>query len=244
MKKILIKYASKGRPELFKETITNILEKTHTQKFEIIVTADIDDLTMNNKNIKDFCLQRKRVLLMFGKSNSKVHAINRDMNNLLEDWDILINMSDDMKFIVDGWDKEVEADMEKTFPDGDGFLHYSDGYLKETGLPTMSIMDKKYYDRTKYIYYPGYQSFSCDAEAMYVAMMLGRHKYMGNDKVLFHHKHPANDKKVLHDETYKTATLTTQADTDLYFKRLNIYFGIPEQDRVCVPFEEHLGRLK
>lgn len=242
MKKILIKYASKGRPELFKETIKNIYDTISVDSnFRIVVTADKSDKTMFHIDIDSFCFASKKLEIMYGISRSKIHAINRDMNNRIKpDWDILINMSDDMKFVVQDWDREIRNDMELWFPLGDGFLHYSDGFVGEK-LPTMSIMDKKYYDRTNYIYYPGYQSFSCDAEAMYVAMMLGRHKYIGDNKVLFKHRHPANDKNIPNDETYRLSSLATKADEKLYWKRLNNYFDIPENERQCVPFQEFIG---
>lgn len=240
---ILIKYATRGRPELFKRTINNIYNSIYTTDFKVLISADNDDPTMISKDMFDFNSRFHNNIICFGKSDSKIHAINRDMDNpIIKNWDILINMSDDMFFILNGWDKQLREDTEAVWGSStDWFAHYSDGYLKAGGLPTMSIMGRDYYERDKYIYYPDYKSFSSDAEAMYVAMMRGRYYYFGDNKVLFKHMHPANDKSNKNDETYRINSLATAHDTELYWRRLHKHFDIPTDQRTCEPFKEHLN---
>lgn len=239
---ILIKYATKGRPELFKKTIQNILDTINTRDFTILVSADINDESMYNEDILNFLLQanlfKNNIKTCYGESISKIDAINRDMDNIT-DWDMLINMSDDMKFILPGWDIIIQNKIKETWGEStDYFAHFNDGYVGDA-LPTMSIMGREYYERTKYIYHPEYKSFSCDAEAMYVAMMLGKHKYFPD--ILFLHEHPAWT-KAANDETYRINASYGDFDVKVYYKRLNNYFDIPEAQRICVPFKEHLGR--
>jgi hypothetical protein len=123
-----------------------------------------------------------------GTSKSKIDAINRDLNERVPHWDLLINMSDDMIFTVKGFDDKIRSIFNSHFPNGDGFLHLNDGHQGEN-VSTMSIMDRKYYERDRYIYHPEYKSLWCDAEATEVAWMRGRYAY--ESIVLFDHLHPA-----------------------------------------------------
>lgn len=217
--KILIKYATRGRRQLFEETIKNIQDTISGEiEYRIEVSADYNDVSMTdyatgiNENIK------------YGFSLSKIDAINRDMNSISEiyNWDILIVMSDDMKFVVKDWDKLIVEEAEKVGLDS--FFHWNDGYLGDK-LPTMSIMGREYYERFFYIYPPCYYSFSCDAEAMFVAQMLGKWHYFSD--VIFKHEHPANNPSfVQYDETYHLASKHSQKDIDTYFKRMKKLFYV------------------
>lgn len=222
--KFLIKYATRGRPELFRKTLMNIIHSVNDPDFNIIVSADLDDPLM--ERTFGFTKQFRQVIFIEGNSKSKIDAINRDLNFATDmQWDILINMSDDFKFIVNGWDSIMKKEIKKVFGDSlDFFAHFNDGFVAEA-LPTMSIMGRKYYERDNYIYHPSYKSFSCDAEAMYVAMM--REKYHYFPQVLFNHEHPANNRMVPNDATYIRSSKHTAHDEKNYFERLSRYFDEP-----------------
>lgn len=238
--RFLIKYATRGRPELFKRTIRNIYQTIKTRNFIILVSADEDDSSLNTEDIRSFIVPYPEIILVYGKSYSKINAINRDMD-YAEQWDVLINMSDDMMFVVPEWDEIIEKDVTHEWSNSlDWFAHYSDGYVKQA-LPTLSIMGYDYWKRDGYIYYPGYKSFSSDAEAMYVAMMRERYHYFGDNKVLFHHLHPSNVRTKV-DETYRKNGVEAQHDTVLYWKRLNNYFGEDISNVKTIPFQEHIGK--
>lgn len=223
MGSILIKYATRGRPEWFKRTISNIMSTISTHDYHILVTADLDDPKMNTESIIDFCSQHIMITLIHGVSANKIDAINRDMEFVTE-WDMLVNMSDDMFFTVRGWDNVIKQRVKEVWGDSlDWFAHFNDGYAKDA-LPTMSIMGSKYYERDGYIYHPSYRSFSCDAEAMYAAMMRGRHHYF--EDAIFLHQHPSNT-PIKNDETYRINSLHTPHDTKVYFERLRRYFDEP-----------------
>lgn len=188
--KILYKFASRSRPKKFFECIENIYINKRHDNFIILASLDIDDVTMNNEDVIQKIKQYDKVYPIFGISTSKIGAINRDINECDYDFQILINTSDDMVFIQDGFDDIIRNDMKEHFPDTDGVLHYNDGNQKDNVM-TMSIMGRKYYDRFGYIYHPDYKSVWCDVEQTEVAWMLGKHKYMGDEKVIFRHLHPA-----------------------------------------------------
>lgn len=236
MSRILIKYASRQRPELFNQTIANIQETiSHKLPFEILVSMDRDDIAMMNAQLPI----ENYIGYAIGEAKSKIDAINRDIA-LADPWDILINMSDDMKFIVKDWDLQMVSMIKEVWKEStDFFAHFNDGYVEDK-LPTMSIIGRAYYHRTGYIYHPAYKSFSCDAEAYYVAKMLGKWHYF--PQVLFKHEHPANNKQIQNDELYHRNSLHTPDDIKVYWQRLNNYFDIQESERVCIPFAEHLGR--
>jgi hypothetical protein len=94
------------------------------------------------------------------------------------DFDILVNMSDDMRFNIYGADQMIRVDMNQWFPDFFGLLHYPDQDAKEY-LATMYIAGKRFYQHFGYIYHPSYKSLWCDNEVMEVAKKIGRYKYCG-----------------------------------------------------------------
>jgi len=186
--KILVKYPSRNRKEKFYQNLNKMR----------VMANNSNDITYH------FTIDDDEVDLYFietlgGKSNNKIHAVNRDVPE--SDWDILVVMSDDMVCVTHGWDDIIRQDMNENFPDTDGVLHYNDGNQK-ANVMTMSIIGRKYYQRDGYIYNPEYQSLWCDVEATEVAHMRGKYKYMGDATILFAHHHPAWG-FCLHDEQYR-----------------------------------------
>jgi hypothetical protein len=226
MSKILIKYPSRMRPQWFRKAIANIYNTiSDRENFRILVTCDEDDITMQNPAMIEFMNGHENLSFIFGKSESKIHAVNRDMNLADEwfwPWDVLVVMSDDMHFVQFGWDNVIRQRMKDNFPEGDCFLHFDDGYVKDA-LATMAIMDRRYYERDNYIYHPAYRSFSCDAEQMFVAVARGRHKYF--PEILARHQHPANMPQP-NDELYSANSLHTPHDTKVYWDRLHNNFDL------------------
>lgn len=222
MRKILIKYATRGRADWFKKAMINITATLNDdENYTILVSADEDDKEMHTPQVVSFCKSMKNTILVYGKSSSKIEATNRDME-FAEDWDILINTSDDMCFTVKGWDNIIRQRTKDIWGQStDFFAHFNDGYTGDK-LPTMSIMGREYYNRDGYIYHPSYKSFSCDAESYYVAMMRERYHYF--PEVLFLHQHPTNT-PMKNDKTYQINSLHTPHDTSVYFERLKNYFG-------------------
>lgn len=155
--------------------------------FYILATLDDNDHSMNNEKVKqrlETYLPTLRVT--WGKSTSKIHAVNRDMPT---DWDIVIATSDDMEFIMPGFDLQIIKDMQENFPDKDGILHYKDGF-DHGDILSLPVIGRAYYNRFGYIYHPSYQSLFCDEEAIIVAKALG--KLYSSPVEIVKHNHPAN----------------------------------------------------
>lgn len=237
--KLLIKYATRSRPFQFIQAIRNITETIGYDNYMILVTYDVDDSTMTS-DVIDLALSiNSKIIFDVNDSpeRNKIQAINHGMD-LCYDWDWLVNMSDDMVFITTGWAEKILNDVGRIFPEmTDWFAHYDDGYQHDK-LPTMSIMDRNYYERDRYIYHPSYKSFSCDAEAMYVAMM--RERYYYSDAKYFQHQHPANSPKLRTDSLYAHNGQYGHEDTENYFKRLRDYFDLKgEKEQQLMPTDTY-----
>lgn len=221
--RLLIKFATRGRKEKFYQGLQNIHD-TLSGKHEclVVVSIDSDDSVMcaEVENVRN---NYQNVLIFVGPPNGKIAAINRDINYLPYDWDILINFSDDMRFVFNKWDLHLLHQIKLAWPNTtDYFAHLNDGYVGEA-LPTMSVMGREYYNRFFYIYPPCYKSVSCDAESFYVAQLLGRYKYFPD--IIFKHEHYTNIKGKP-DETYRQNDKYEKEDHRIYFERLNKNFYV------------------
>lgn len=229
--RLLIKYATRGRQRQFIDALQNIKATigTDNSNYQIIVSADEDDMTMKDCNLIDQMKFYHNVKLLFGESTSKVGAINRDIPST-DTWDWCLVMSDDMTFVVGNWYDKMIADIKSVWGDStDFFAHFSDGYVHDK-LPTMNICGVDYYKRFGYIYHPSYGSVSCDAENFFVAQMLGKHHYF--PQVYFKHDHPSN-LRTKPDQTYRDNDRFGDADTKNYFERIERLFDV--KDPVMIP---------
>lgn len=222
MSLILIKLASRSRPQKFVRALQNI-KNMSVGEYKILVSADTDDKTMNNRGMIRHVSLQKNVEMYFGQHVNKVEAINRDIEKV-KDWEILVNFSDDFQIIHRGWDRILRTRVSERWPGStDWYAHFSDNYVHEA-LPTISIMGFDYHQRDKHIYHPSYKSFSCDAEQMYVAMARGKYCYFTD--MLFKHEHPANNRKLKNDSLYKINSYHSEHDVKNYFIRLNNDFDL------------------
>ena len=193
--KILFKYATRSRPFSFKEGLHSIIDNVKSMDYNIMITYDTDDETMKGVEIP-IC----NVIMNPGTSISKIHAINRGLQ-YGGNWDILVCMSDDMRFIQKHFDMEIREDMKFRFPDLDGCLHYPDQYQGENCM-TMSIMGRKYFERQGFIYDPRFESLWCDIVEQEKATIAGKRRYI--EKRLFDHLHPSFNGKPYDAQLQKT----------------------------------------
>lgn len=184
--KLLYNFASRSRPDKLFGVLDNITNFSKHDNYEIIITSDLNDSSMYNREVIDKINTYPKVKIFFGTSKNKIDAINKNVA-FFGEFDILVNISDDQLFLIEGFDLEIIKDMQEFFPDTDGFLHYPDSHAKDK-LPTMSIMGKKYFDRTGKIYNEKFSNVYCDNLAMDEAIYLGKYKFI--DKKIFDHFHP------------------------------------------------------
>lgn len=222
MSRILFKYATRSRPFLFLRGIKSICDTVTGSEYEILVTADLDDRNMNNEFVLNETKKYPNITWAWGESRNKIHAINRDMNKAKHQWDILVNMSDDMVFVLPGWDTILKEHVKDIWGDStDWFAHYNDGYTQDK-IPSMSIMGIDYYKRTNRIYPEIYKSLWADNHAMEEAKILGRYHYF--DWCLYQHFHPANS-GIPQDDLYKFNESYYDEDKETFMQQKLINFG-------------------
>lgn len=257
---VLLKYPSRSRPDKFKDILWKWLYKAHDRsRIGVLISLDDDDPALPkymdylhpDKVAKDCAY----IAIARGASKNKVHAINRDINELKSPWDVVIIVSDDFEPTLD-WDKRLREDMEKHYPDLDGCLWYNDGYTQDR-ICTLPIMGRKYYDRFGSIYNEAYRNVYCDNEQTEVAQLLGKITYF--PEPLGTHEHFANNAAVKKDELNKLNESTFGRDKLTYVQRkkagfyLNGCAGAParrtkytqndEQDRIKAYFGESTGTV-
>lgn len=218
--KILIKFPTKNRKDKFFDVLNlyyNLLDDIDSTEF--LVTIDEDDLSMNNKDVLNKLSKYKNLNFTVGISNSKIHAVNRDIPT--KNWDILLLASDDMIPQVKGYDKIIRDKMLEFFPDTDGVLWFNDGNRKD--LNTLSILGIKYYQRFNYIYYHEYKSLWADNEFMTVANLLGKQKFF--DEVIIHHEHPDYGFG-FRDNIHSLNSINDNYDRNLFLNRKNKNFNL------------------
>jgi len=170
---ILVKYASRSRPENFERGLKSIIENAvDIGSVFVLVSLDSDDQRLKEyEDVVGKYYDKIFIKVYIGESKSKIHAINRDIDKIKFDWDVLVNMSDDMELVWE-WDEIIAANIE------DGrFLHFNDGNHNDY-LCTMSVMHRDYYNLDGYIYNPAYKSLYCDQEATEAAHIRGLRKYV------------------------------------------------------------------
>lgn len=176
-----------------------------------LFSLDEDDETMTSDildRLDSFPINKK---VVFGTSESKIHANNRDVNEFQGEWDILLNISDDQHPIVDCYDDIIR----NTMPDHlDASLWFFDG--GQPRINTQEIQGRAYYNRHGYIYHPSYKSFYCDNESTEVALKLG--KLIKIDKCIIKHNHPAII-KTEQDELYKRNDRHWNEDKANFYQR-------------------------
>lgn len=210
---ILFNFASRNRPEKFFETLDNIIRNCVSDDYIIMAKLDLDDDSMNNNEVKQRLKTYFKVLPQWGNSSSKIEAINRDINDADCPWQILVNCSDDMRFMTYGFDDIIRQHM----PDNlDAFLHFPDDYAKER-VCTCSVVGYTYYQRDKNVYWPGYYSMWSDDEETDKAKIRGCYVFIP-DAIKIDHLHYTNMGKAPKDALYRRND-TYLADKRIYEER-------------------------
>lgn len=227
--KILFKFPTKGRPTKFVEAMNSIYDNIYDKEnfFILITCADYDE-TMNNKEMISAVRSYKNTEIIFGENTGKIQAVNRNLDIATKyiDFDIIICMSDDMRFSFYGFDEIIR---EQFLVDLDILLHIPDQDAK-SALATMYIAGRKYFDRFGYIYHPSYKSLWCDNEVQDVAKMMGKYRYLNMPGVISHlnpaYGHSERDELFNIDQQY------WGVDEKNYYERKQLFFYVREEDIV------------
>lgn len=198
--KLLIKFPTRGREDLFFSTFNKFHDLAVTDDVSYLVSIDEDDPVMNNDRVKLKIKSYVNTTLMVGRSKDKIAAINRDIDRYDQPWDVIVVAADDTVPVVLGYDKRILEEMERNYPDTDGVLFFNDGFWGDR-LNTQCILGKKYYRRFGWIYHPSYSYVYCDNDFMDLAYLLGKQTYL--NQVIIKHEHPdlyGGQKDGIHDK--------------------------------------------
>lgn len=219
--KILFKYPSRGRRRLFEEGMYSIVNNVYdTKNYQVLVSADHDDPEMNHT------FNFPNTTIFYSKSDSKVHAVNRDIEKADSNWDIIVVMSDDMRFNIYGFDELIRQEFRTHGLDT--LLHVPDQDAK-TALATMYIAGRDYYKMFGYIYHPDYKSLFCDNEVMDVAKKLGKYRY-ANILGMITHLNPAYGHLPKDEMFLKQQEIGWSQDQQTYTRRKSEIDKITDND--------------
>lgn len=201
--KILYKLASRWRKNKFFATLDNIITMAKHDDYVILCSLDIDDETMNDPETRGRIeAYGEKVKAYWGFSGSKIAAINRDVC-FIDDWQIIINVSDDQVFTKEGFD----IDIIEHFKNFSGLLHFID--LHKPDICTMAIMDRSYFDVDGHIYNPRFLSVYSDNLQQELAKKRKRYKFVREPIFTHYHwRHGLAEKDALleiteSDEVYR-----------------------------------------
>jgi hypothetical protein len=164
--KISILHPSRKRAEKSFHTINKFWNRRGDDvDLQIIVSLDFDDPTTDDyfDVYSDANFEHK---IIINENRSAVDAINNAAKS--SDGDILFVVSDDTD-CIDGWANEI---IWQTQNKKDWVAKTQDGI--QEWIITAPIMDRTYYNRFGYIYYPEYLHMFCDTELTCVADLTGR----------------------------------------------------------------------
>jgi hypothetical protein len=217
--KISLIHPSRSRPFKSFDTILKWFgARSRTIDIEIIVSLDNDD-PLRNEYVNLYH-DSHSVRLTSDWNKGSVEAINRGAE--LASGEILMVVSDDTEGIQN-WDTAILKEVEgKT----DWILKTQDGI--QPWIITMPIMDRAYYNRSGYIYYPEYRHLFCDTELTCVADIIGR-KITSN--LLFPHNHYSIGKSVKDEVSIKADSTQAQGEK-LFIERYKRNFDLPKGNKI------------
>lgn len=228
-KKISIIHPSRQRPQMAYETYKKWMTQcVHTNEVEYILSVDNDDPTLQSynwefKNALD-------VTFHYNNNRSAIDAINYAAQ--FAKGNIFIVVSDDFDTFF-AWDEFL---LEKLKDYCDFIVKTNDGYLGNNWLITLPILDREYYNRFEYIYYPEYKHLWCDTEMTVVGKMLGKIIDLQHftDKVFKHNHHTMG--LMEKDEIAVKNDATWDQGKSLFLERYDADFYI-NQDEIVFRFE-------
>lgn len=196
---VLMKFTSRNRFEQLKQCVKQYYDFADDVKGMIwVFSFDSDDASFDEQNFLSFMDALNVSYKYFiGISKNKIDAINRDVD-MIEEWDILLNISDDQMPVVNGYDTFVrnQMDEENTLS-----LWFFDGH--QDRVNTQEIVGYNYYKNFGYVYHPSYKSYFCDNEATEVGLASGKMKKIEQSIIRHYHPHWEANSFIKEDDLYR-----------------------------------------
>lgn len=213
---ISIIHPSRSRPEQAAETAKRWLTSAkNPDAIEYILSLDCDD---NSDYAAMFGYELTGYIdtihMAINDNQNAVQAINAAAK--ISSGRIIVCISDDFACPAQ-WDKFL---IEQLHSHNDFIVKTDDGY--QPWIITLPIMDRAYYNRFGYVYYPEYSHMFCDTELSAVADLLDRKITL---PIIFRHNHYSLI-GAKEDDVSRKANNTWVAGERLYLNRLQNNFGL------------------
>jgi|SRR6478609_921761 len=209
---ISILHPSRSRPQRAYETARKWLDNAGAD-CEYILSIDIDDNCNAYDNLFNHRLCSSTIRTK-QKNRSAIDAINHAAK--ISTGDILLVLSDDFD-CPPLWGKKI---LDVVHGKTDWILKTPDGI--QGWIITMPIMDRVYYNRFGYIYFPDYLHMFCDTELSCVADLTGR-KIEANIQFVHNHYSTGKGEK---DAISERADKTWAQGEKLFLQRYKENFGL------------------
>ncbi len=220
--KISIIHPTRNRLEMAYNThIKWVMRSSGSTPLEFILSVDADDFS--DYSIFIAADDENTSIVMKAPNRSAVEAINFAAKS--STGDIIVVISDDTDCPQD-WDLLLLKALEGK----SDFCAKTDDGLQPT-LVTMPVIDRIFYARYGYVYFPGYKHMWVDTELTAVAIMTG--KYIKLD-LKFNHLHYSTGKTLKDGLNARNDSTWVQGER-LFNERLKTNFGI---QKPVVPYSE------
>lgn len=228
--KISIIHPSRSRAIQAHATCINWLSKsTNPHEIEYILSVDITDPDLAYYY---GAFDPSQVSICVKDNKTAIEAINNAAKEATGN--LLIVVSDDFD-CPEHWDTWLTDALEGK----EDFVVKTDDGL-QPWIITLPIMDRKYYDRFGYIYYPNYLHMFCDTDMTFVGDILGRTIKL---PIKFLHLHYSQQYGQQKDDINVKNDNTWPQGEALYLERVRQNFGIAEPRKIDIPWE-HIQWLK
>lgn len=219
MIKISLIHPSRGRPQMAFDNSRQWYQR-RGHNVEYILSIDEDDPALdsykalyNTDGLSNFGIDPKVII---NKNRSAVDAINNAAK--VATGDIFIVVSDDWE-LPENWGRLI---IEAAWAKNDWIMYAPDGIQK--WIITLPILDRHYYERFGYIYYPEYRHMFADTDLTCVADLTGRKI---EATIPFKHLHYSVSKRQP-DETSRRADKTWDQGERLFIERYKRNFDLKE----------------
>lgn len=225
--KISLIHPSRSRPQQAAATAKSWLSSAKfPENIEYIFSVDSDD-----KEVAEYLyLIPESAKMRTHDNRSAIEAINHAATHATGD--LLIVVSDDFACPFH-WDAALLSMLEGR---SDFIVKTQDG--AQPWIITLPIMDRVYYERFGYIYYPEFLHMFCDTEMTHVGHLLGKVIEL---PITFKHNHYTTGRTAKDAVNVKNDATWNQGEK-LYLERVMRNFDLPVED--CVQPKIHPQHLR
>lgn len=218
MNNISIIHPSRNRPDMAFSTYNKWVSNTSTKyDIEYVLSVDDSDGTLNRyKELFYNELEKTNFKLLVSQNKTSVEAINNGAKETKNN--LLIVVSDDFSCFKD-WDEWL---IENLKDKSDYVVKTDDGF--QDWIITLPVMDRSYYNRFGYIYYPEYQHLFCDTEMTDVGHILNKVINLKDGVHKFIHNHYSLGYMVKDEINAKNDATWTQGETLYYSRKSNNFY--------------------